>query len=389
MAQPLAYPEGHGSTPTAIPSSTAISSQTRGRTSAGFASRTAWIAVASTIVAFTIVNILVLVFQPYLMRLASYDFQYTSARVADYYFSPRPDIIFLGSSRALEGFDPQIAESEVARLSGAKVRALNLGITGASIELNYLLLKNVIQDSKKPAFIVYGFSEFDLDPDFAPLQEATLPYYTMFLRPDDFALYAGPSLDDKVHFLLTTLCPLCRDTTLIRNALSIVFNPDDPSHKYFAPGPYHLSPLPGGKSVWLHPGPGPKSLIQENYLEYAARLKKYHVSSRRVELLNDLLALGRKRGIHMVLVNMPVTAVLRHMWSSPAAIRRYDVLVRRIAARNHATLLDLYSVSPRIFPRKDFLDLHHLDDAGATLLTRMVVRHDIVPLIRHGGSGAR
>ncbi len=339
--------------------------------------------------AFALVNILVLVFQPYLMRLASYDFQYSSVRVADYYFSPRPDIIFLGSSRALEGFAPQVVEREIARQTGVKVRALNLGITGASVELNYLVLKNVIQDSKKPKVIVYGFSEFEFDPEFAPLQETNLPYYSLFLRPDDFAQYAGPSLDDKVGFFVTTLCPVCRDATLIRSALSIVFNPDDPSHKFFAPGPSHHDPLPGGLSLALSPGTGPAWLIKQNYREYAAPLKRYHTSSRRVEMLNNLLALGRKRGIHMVLVNMPVTAALRNLWSSPAAIQRYDLLVRSIVARNHATLLDLYRASPRVFPPGDFQDLHHLNLIGARVLDRMVARQDLAPIFRHPAGKAR
>lgn len=388
MAQPLTYSEGRDLTGSAADSAGLPENSEPGRSFPRLR-RAPWIAISSALVAFIVVNLVVQRLQPSLMRLASYDFQYSAVRVADYYYNPRPDIIFLGSSRALEGFVPQVVDHEIARSTGSTVRSLNLSITGSSVELNYLLLKNIIEDRKKPKVIVYGFSEFEFDPDFAPLREANLPYYTLYLRPDDFARYAGPGFGDKLSFLLTTLCPVCRDATLIRNALSIVWNPDDPSHRYFAPGPAHHDPLPGGRSLWLAPGRGPKSLFKENLAEYGGRLGHYHTSTRRIALLNSLLALGRKRGIHMVLVNMPVTAQLRKLWRNPAAIQRYDTLVRSVAARNHATLLDLYRTSAQTFPERDFLDMHHLNLSGAEVLSRMVAHQDLAPLFRRRARAVR
>jgi hypothetical protein len=342
--------------------------------------------VTVVVTVFLAVNVLLQAFQVDFMHLAMYDFQYGPVWVADYYYQPHPDIVFLGSSRAREGFVPGVAEQEIARRDGVKVHALNMAITGSSIDVNYLVLKNVIQDDRKPRVIVYGFSEFELDPEFAP--SWNLPYFSLLLRPDDLSAYAGPSLNDKVGFLLTTTCPICRDGELVRAGLSIALNPDDPAHKYFAPGAAHHDPLPGGQSIWLGPGRGPASLVAQNRAEYGVRLARYHVSSQRLARLNSFLQLARQRGIKVVLVNMPVTGPFRTMWPSPQSIRAYEALVRTVVVRNHATLVDLYRASPGQIPLRDFLDLHHLNLGGADKLTRLVTLRYLAPLFAHGGSGA-
>src|SRR5829696_7057928 len=62
------------------------------------------IPLLSAIVALVGVNVAVLLLEPYLLHLNMYRFQYTGTRIADYYHAPRPNVVFMGSSRALNAF---------------------------------------------------------------------------------------------------------------------------------------------------------------------------------------------------------------------------------------------------------------------------------------------
>ncbi|HEV2759028.1 MAG TPA: hypothetical protein VGV86_05615, partial [Acidimicrobiales bacterium] len=185
---------------------------------------------------FWVLNALVVAFQPRLYRLASYDRQYTVARVADYHeFPVTPDVVFMGDSRALSGFAPAVADAELSSATGRPVSTFNLSMTGARMNLTYLALKNLIRDDKKPAVVVLGLSEFAFVP--LPDEDTTLtkryPFASTILRPDDLE-YAEPGAAGKGRFALRALVPLYRDSQLLRSALSIVFNPDDPAHQWYS-----------------------------------------------------------------------------------------------------------------------------------------------------------
>jgi hypothetical protein len=46
----------------------------------------------------------------------------------------------MGSSRAMTDFEPRVADREIAAATGVSVAALNLGLSGGLIDINYLIL---------------------------------------------------------------------------------------------------------------------------------------------------------------------------------------------------------------------------------------------------------
>ena len=330
-------------------------------------------------ITFIVVNALLAFFEPSVMRVAMYDFQFLPERIVDYEQAPHPDVIFMGSSIGLSGFDPGVAAQEIASRDHVRVHALNLSIAGDTMDLNYLVLKNIIRDSAKPRVIVYGLGEFEIEQGMQTL-EANHPYAPLLMRPDDLALYGGDTVQDKVSFLLKTLCPIYRDHDLIRNALSIAFNPDDPAHRFYAPGPFHRDPPRDGFLALPANKHSPESENTNIRLWYGNNLQTYTFGSLGLQRLQAFLGLARARHIQVVLVNMPTTRAVLSMWKDPGAIQKYVALVRTVARANHVPLLDLYQNGYRVIGDRGFWDLHHLNQAGADTLTRMVSKQYLVRL---------
>ena len=337
---------------------------------------------------FVAVNVLVARLEPHFLRVVTYDRQFTAAHVFGYRAAPPPDIVLMGMSRVAVGLDPAILEEEVFLSTGTRVKALNLGIAGGTIDLQYLVLKNVIRPDAPPPVIVYGLSEGELNSLLARPGETVasrLPYYSLLLRPDDFHLYGGATLDKKVRFVLERLAPIYRDHELIRNALSIQFNPDNPSHRYYAPGPEHWTQAANGFRPLAH-GVGTPADIEHARREYAAALPAFRFRGPQLDRLHDFLGLARARGIRVVLVNMPVTPLHRSFWGRPALMQEYLGLVREVAQQHRVPLLDLYADADASIPPDDFFDTHHLDERGAEILSRLVARRCLVSLFPASGA---
>lgn len=334
----------------------------------------------AAVVVFWALNALVVAFEPRLYRLAAYDRQYTVARVADYYeFPVTPDVVFMGDSRALSGFSPAVADAELTPLAGRPVRTFNLSMTGARMNLNYLALKNMITDDKKPSVVVLGLSEFAFLP--LPGENATLtqrfPLSSTILRPDDIE-YAEPGVAGKGRFVLRTLVPLYRDRQLLRNALSIVFNPADPSHQWYS-GENRWQWSPDGSYI---PGAGVRNPTEDQAraMFYDA-LQSYTLSTDNLRILGDFIELAHDRDIHVVLVVMPVSDIHRSWWGSPATMTEFRSSVRDVAARYQVTFLDGYDSLNREIPPEYFWDPSHLNLDGATVLTRRLARDRLAPIL--------
>src|SRR5262249_34393169 len=142
-----------------------------------------------------------------------------------YLQGPRPDVLLMGSSRILFGLHPEILQREIAASTGQTLEVQNLGFLGGGIDLNYLVLKNVIRDDKKPSLIVYGLVEaelLDFVTDAGRVRwQSTVErqnYSALVQRWDDMERYGGKTLEDRARFVLQRLIPIYRDAPLLRDA---------------------------------------------------------------------------------------------------------------------------------------------------------------------------
>ncbi|MGB5972874.1 MAG: hypothetical protein WBG38_06120, partial [Nodosilinea sp.] len=90
----------------------------------------------------------------------SFNSQQMNEKLALYYQrleqSGPPDVIVVGSSRALRGVDPAALRSELATLGYNDISVFNFGINGATAQVVDLLLRQVLEPDQLPKLIIWA-----------------------------------------------------------------------------------------------------------------------------------------------------------------------------------------------------------------------------------------
>jgi len=329
-----------------------------------------------------LVNVGALASEAPLLRLARYQFAPTAASIIVYEDAPRADVMFMGSSRALFGLDPAVASDEVTASTGAQVRALNIAIAGGATDMNYLILKNVIDRAKQPRIVVYGLAEFELMqvPNYDPCR---FPYFALLLRWDDSAVCTQTGLNDRLDFIAEQLAPMYRDRELIRSGLSLLLNPDDVFSNLYHSGTGRVALRDDGFGTWPPNLPVDERTRAATRAGILAYLSKFQLDPARVARLDDFLTLAKQRGIEVILVSMPVPPEFLQLWDDGASIDRFDAQVHGIAQAHAVALVDLYAnLADGTLPADAFIDLHHLTPDGAAIVTRLIADEYLAPRLK-------
>jgi hypothetical protein len=331
----------------------------------------------SAIAAFAGIHALFAALQPWFFRVASYDGQWTVAHVPTDLGGRRPDIVFLGSSRVVTGLDPAVVERDVAAATGVPVRALNLGVTGATADTSRLVLKNLIGDDVRPKVVVYAIYELEMLAAPGTHARQNLPYLSSIERLDDFADYRDESWRRRAWFLTERALPVERDRRLVRDALDIVFTSAAGHDLYEAD-----APPPGEQGFHRVPVGTPDPDPDRARREYAGALRRPHLSDAGALRLERLVDLARERAIDIVLVDLPVSARHRAFWARPPDLAAYLARVGEIAEREHVPLLELYENPGELVPERGFTDTHQLNELGAAIASHEVAVRLLVPRLR-------
>ena len=136
----------------------------------------------------------------------------------------------LGSSRVQAGLSPSLLMNRAEAALGRRPRVLNLGLAGGTPQSNYWLLKNIIRADQPPALIIYGASEYELNPN-GPLGPDTNAAELARLA-DYRQAFPDPlgNVDGQLGFLLGRVWQLARYHGALHDTLADFVTPDDPTH---------------------------------------------------------------------------------------------------------------------------------------------------------------
>jgi hypothetical protein len=70
--------------------------------------------------------------------------------------SGKPDILIVGSSRALQGIDPIVLQQTLANRGYPNLKIFNLGVNGATAQLVDLLLREILNLDQLPRLVLWG-----------------------------------------------------------------------------------------------------------------------------------------------------------------------------------------------------------------------------------------
>ena len=325
-----------------------------------------WWAWLGALALFAGLNVAVVILEPWFMRVCAEESFATPAKVAVYAYSQKPDVVFMGASVVMQGFDPRIVREELADQSGRELKVLNLGVSHGFLDINYLVMKNVITKEKAPRVVVYGVFPADFFSKRIE-EEYRHAYFASFLRPNDFHLFARANGGTRLGFVAQCVLPLYRDRQLIRDFIDIELLHDRP----FAAEPNARAAT---EEAVLSDGFRPLPAVPgARHFQMRAEGVPFIPEPWSVSRLCDIISMAQKKGSQFVLVAMPITPALRSDFSLEGQAA-FIVWVKRIADRYGIPWIDLYTDSEKTFPDEDFYDNTHLNRIGAERLTRIVSR---------------
>jgi hypothetical protein len=68
----------------------------------------------------------------------------------------RPDVLIIGSSRALQGVDPAALQASLAQAGYPRLKVFNFGINGATAQVEHLLMSRLLKPHQWPRVIVWA-----------------------------------------------------------------------------------------------------------------------------------------------------------------------------------------------------------------------------------------
>lgn len=309
--------------------------------------------------------------------------------------TPTPDVLYLGSSRVVDGVNPSLIDDQVSMIYGRTTLGCNAAAFGSTFEEDYYMLKRFIADGYIPKLVVENLWEFNLNvnsPDPADHQAsgygriATLA--DLLDAPTVAANHASGlgAVADAVDLIAARSIPLYGDRTGIYTALchgshigpcGAQLPGVDPQelHDYQTSDPQGF--IAYSKTMQTGTQAERDSLIA--HLRQLYQQSNYHfkVGGHEPDFLRQLIELARAHGIQFVGVVSPMS-----QWYFKYAFQPGDWPM--IAAYWHSFCGDMHAIcydlshSPA-YTDADFADAHDLNTVGADRFSAWIAQNVVGP----------
>lgn len=261
----------------------------------------------------------------------------------------RPDILVVGSSRALQGVDPIALQQSLANAGHPQLKVFNFGINGATAQVVELLLVQLLKPEQWPRVIVWAdgvrafnsgrpdrtYEQIARSPGFQKLRTGTQPQLVPYRNG---LLHAAAQRSNTLN-----------DPRQIRGLLIVpeVFVPD----QYFQQFPKIAGQFDG------------------DYVNFS-------LDGMQASAMTQLLQQTRQRQIPMVFVNLPLTDIYLDQVRDRHE-RSFHQSKKRLAEQGQITFIDMARRWPQRYDY--FADPSHLNQRGAqavaTVLGRQLGRY--------------
>jgi hypothetical protein len=262
------------------------------------------------------------------------------------------------------------------------LEVFSFAVPGAMVSDMYLVVEKLLADQKAPSLVIYGIAPRDFMDDLAAGETKTAVFQRLGDVSDlNHSDFAKAGFDEKLELVMdrgfylfgkrtryqAKVDQCCRK--IAERQITDRQSADAKGGDVFA--------TTAGVFPLLQ---DPKILWRKSVDEYHMRYQKFnqHQFTKQEQFLRDTLSTCNKRGIQVLLVNMPLTQANLDLMP-PGLYDKYLQSVRAIARDNSVALLDL---SADKFGNQCFYDTVHLNEIGAKeLLGRLTTA------IRDDGGG--
>lgn len=285
--------------------------------------------------------------------------------------APNADLVVIGDSRILHGFQPKTAEQVVQAERGEVIRAWNAGLSGAPPMAHLAWVRRVLSQATKPRLVVLSISPYMFGSKIA--HNVARESLTTIWRFQDIPslLRAGGSVDDA----MTVLNDALFDTFRFRPRLIEILQ------KGGAAGPR----ADVGVQGWLDGG-------WVDAATQAARARGrgdgYHQEIHKPEAtltnehrgyFEEALRELQAAGVRTVVINSPSASQVVKRYTPDTLYAEHIAYVQSQVRRFGATWVD--AMQAPVVTDSDFTDGDHLSGTGADRWTAWLTHTHLVPAL--------
>ncbi|MBD2579298.1 hypothetical protein [Oscillatoria sp. FACHB-1406] len=289
-----------------------------------------------------------------------------------------PDILIIGSSRAIQGIDPRQLQTELASRGQANVSIFNFGVNGATARLVELILLEVLTPQQLPKLIIWADGVRALNSGRSDRTTSTILASAGYQRLKAGSRPALPELLAPIN----PNCPPAREggwwqrleswnplSVGLARALDLTeidANGFLPRSNRFAPGEYYSKfPRVAGR--------------------YDGDYQNFNLWGEQTLALKRLAATLQARQIPLVFVNLPLSEDYLDTTRSRYE-QQFRAFMQQQAREQGFTFVDL-TLDPTLRDNGYFFDPSHLNRFGAIAVAQRLAAQPQIPWQQQEGTG--
>lgn len=323
-----------------------------------------------------------------------------------------PDILIVGSSRALRGIDPSAIAQTIASRGYPEVSIFNLGINGSTAQVVEFVICQVLTPGELPKIIIWGdgsraFNNGRLDITFNAVA-ASQGYKEVLKRANERKINENSSVVNKnsTENNMTNITDI--NSQQVANQilneylanLSLGYQKREEIKKLFLDNLNNLNLIHNTQKNNNSPGaenninqfngflPISMKFDAKTYYQkypkvfgaYDNDYKDFHLEGMQHNALNSILQFTQKQQIHIIFINMPLTTDYLDSFRS-----KYERKFKRYMLRNARQNPNLtYRDFSRTWTEMDqyFSDPSHLNRYGSRELSQRLATDMIIPWLK-------
>ncbi|MGK7922660.1 MAG: hypothetical protein AB4080_21920 [Trichodesmium sp.] len=313
-----------------------------------------------------------------------------------------PDVLIVGSSRALRGVNPTVLEQSLATLGYPDLRIYNFGVNGATAQIVDLIVRQMLPTEQLPKLIIFADGvralnsgrvdrTFDIIASSEGYEQVDAGTFAIGDKSGNLAnsgikkyTQIFSNIQEKVEQISVTYQQREHLKSLI---VSIVNNPGNwnfwQQQENSALAAENIQELDGFQSNGFLPISikfEPESYY-ENYAkvsgDYDADYADFQLPGKQTTALKNLLEYTQSKGINFVFVNMPLTNVYLDE-ARTGYEQKFQEYMQQVSLE-YANFLfrDLGTAWPENYV--NFSDPSHLNRYGAIAVSQELGQDDIIP----------
>ena len=308
-----------------------------------------------------------------------------------------PDILIVGSSRALQGVDPNQMQRSLTARGYGNLRIFNFGINGATAQLVNYLIREILPPEHLPPMILWAdgvraFNSGRFDRTFAavlasaghqrigsgirPQLAQAQPYPTTCHEFPALCVARGSKFNFYQAKPDITLEPIMADSSADWELTDLVYRP---GQQPFNLTPISLDNIDAQGFLPLSDRYNPQTYYQRRpYVSgrYDGDYQSFNLQGVQARAFDSVVAFTRGRNISLVLVNLPLTEGYLDSvrWS---AERQFQDRMTYLSRQQGFLFIDL---SQRALTQYHyFVDPSHLNRYGARAVSQKLVAEPSIP----------